>query len=187
LRDVNPEFQQFAVDPRRARERSSATSSESVRARRRVRSVDPCVAGSSMPRTTGSRSSATRDCLRLDDHERCSLVVPEPKQPYPQQAVRQGKPQSRRPRSLKDLQLVPQGAPRAGVRHGNAPIPRGSRQGRKHRHHRGEAYPPDSFNINVRKKNGLFSRHSVGIAVSATTVRTWLQAGGLGPAGTRRG
>jgi hypothetical protein len=27
----------------------------------------------------------------------------------------------------------------------------------------------------------------LGIAVSATTVRTWLQAEGLGPAGTRRG
>ena len=27
----------------------------------------------------------------------------------------------------------------------------------------------------------------LGIAVSATTVRTWLRAGGLGPAGTRRG
>ena len=43
---------------------------------------------------------------------------------------------------------------------GTRPSQEGQDKGDKHRHHRGEAHPLDGFNINVRKKNGLFSRHS---------------------------
>ena len=165
LRDVDPEFQQFAVDPRRAPARVRLRHRPNQRAHvgGHGRSPDASPALPCPPQPEAARSVLQRDdCLRLDDHERCSPVVPEPKQPIPTAAVRQGEPQSRRPRSLKDLQLVPQGEHlELECRMGTRPSQEGQDKGDKHRHHRGEAYPPDGLNINVRKKNGLFSRHSL--------------------------
>jgi hypothetical protein len=33
----------------------------------------------------------------------------------------------------------------------------------------------------------ILAKHSLGISLSATTVRTWLRGAGLGPVGTRKG
>jgi hypothetical protein len=109
LTDVDPEFQEFAVDPRRAPQR--------VRGRHRAnQNADiewhgrPTEPASALPGPQQSESAAmpADNRVGLDDHECRSPVMPNPRQPDPEQAVDARETNPAGPGSITHAQLVPQ-------------------------------------------------------------------------------
>jgi hypothetical protein len=103
------------------------------------------------------------DGLWFDDDDGRTPVVPDARQPHPQQAVRLSKPQPPRPRPLQHLQLVPQRQD-LQLQHGaRARTASQGQQERKEDGHDGrEAYAVVARKVKSVNRNGLFSRHSVG-------------------------
>ena len=108
LTDVDPEFQQFAMNsrstPPRIRLRHRANQRADVRRHGRSPHAAPALPG---PPQSEAPSVPGDDGLRLDDHERCSPFGPEAREQDPEPTVCLGEPQSPRPGSLEHLQLMP--------------------------------------------------------------------------------
>jgi hypothetical protein len=109
LRDVDPESQQFPMNPRCAptRVRLCHRSNQRADIRRHGRSPRPVAA---LPRPPQSEAPSVPgdDGLWLDDDEHRSPFGPHAREHDPEPTVHHGQPQPPRPRALQHLQLVAQ-------------------------------------------------------------------------------
>jgi hypothetical protein len=176
---VDPEFQQFAVDPRGSPTwiRVRHASNQCPDGWRDRRSPDPTT---TLPAPEQAEGAAVpgNDGLGFDDDERCAPVAPDTGQPHPQQAVRLSEPQPLRPRPLQYLQLVPQ---RQHLQLQDGARARATSQGQREReedgHDGGEAYAAVAGKINGINRNRLFSRHRLQNHAAATSIRFWRTTG----------
>jgi hypothetical protein len=110
LTDVDPEFQQFAMNPRRApariRLRHRANQRTDVGRYRRSPYTASAFPG---PPQAEAASVAGDDGFRLDDDERRSPSAQHTREYDPEPTVRLREPQPPRPGALQHLPLVPQG------------------------------------------------------------------------------
>jgi hypothetical protein len=109
LTDLDPQFQEFAVNswgaPQRVGLRHRANQPADVR--RKARSTQ---AASALPGPEEPEAAAVpgEDRLGLYDHNSCLPFVPDPRQPDPQESVCTGEPHPLRARSFQDLELMAQ-------------------------------------------------------------------------------
>jgi hypothetical protein len=108
--DVDPEFQQFAVNPRRApaRVRLRHRANQTTDVGRHGRSPHAAAALPSPPQPEAS-SAPGDDRLRLDEDERRPPSRPDAQEHDPEPTVRVREAQPPRPGALQHLQLMPQG------------------------------------------------------------------------------
>jgi antitoxin (DNA-binding transcriptional repressor) of toxin-antitoxin stability system len=109
LAHINPKFQEFAMNPRRA--------PQGIRGRHRAdqranvsRNTSPTGPATTLPgpEQTKALSMPGDDRLRLHDDERASPVRPCARQPHPEEAVQPRQAHSRPARALQHAELVPQ-------------------------------------------------------------------------------
>jgi len=143
LTDVNPEFQEFAVDARRAPQRIGPRHRANQRAdvEWHGRSTHPAP---TLPRPEHAEASAMRsdDRLGSDDDERRSPVLPHTRDPHPEQAVGSRETQPPRTGPLQHVELVAQCEHLELQRGARAHTTSyGQQQRDEDGHHRREAYP----------------------------------------------
>src|SRR6266851_1586657 len=143
LTDVDSEFQQFAMNPRRALARICARYFANERAdvsgHGRPPHAAPTPPGPPQPETS---SVPGDDGLRLDDDERRSPSRQPTREHDAEPTVRPRELQPPRPGALQHVRLVAQGQHlelERGAR--TRPCAEGLEERDKHRHHRPEAYP----------------------------------------------